>query len=160
MTPVITLREVAPGDLPVFFRQQLNPEAIFMAAFTAKDPADEAAFAAHWRRIMADPAVVIRAVLADEQVAGYVTSYEEGGRTEVSYWLGREFWGRGIASAALQAFLAGAQPTRPIYARAAKDNPASLRVLEKCGFAVVGEDRGFANARGAEIEEFVLRRDE
>jgi RimJ/RimL family protein N-acetyltransferase len=160
MTAAITLREVAPGDLPVFFRQQLDPEAVFMAAFTAKDPADEAAFDAHWRRIMADPAIVIRTIVAGDQVAGYVTSYVEGGRPEVSYWLGREFWGQGLATQALDAFLAGAQPARPIYARAAKDNRASLRVLEKCGFAVVGEDRGFANARGAEIEEFVLRRDE
>jgi RimJ/RimL family protein N-acetyltransferase len=45
---------------------------------------------------------------------------------------------------------------RPIYARVAKDNVASLRVLEKCGFTITGQAKGFANARGEEIEEWIL----
>ena len=44
----------------------------------------------------------------------------------------------------------------PIYARASKDNLASIRVLEKCGFKITGHGKGFANARGKEIEEVVL----
>lgn len=160
MIGTVQLRDVVDDDLPVFFRQQLDAEAIFMAAFTAKDPADEGAFDGHWRRIMADPAIVIRTVLAGDQIAGYVTSYEEGERLEVSYWLGRAFWGKGLATQALHTFLASAQPTRPIYARAAKDNRASVRVLEKCGFTIIGEDHGFVNGRGGEVEEFVLTRDE
>ena len=42
----------------------------------------------------------------------------------------------------------------------AKDNAGSIRVLDECGFRLVGTERGFANARGAEIEEllFVLSR--
>src|SRR4029453_1988037 len=72
-----------------------------------------------------------------------------------TYWIGREFWGRGIATQAL-AVLLSAVKTRPLYARAAKDNVASLRVLEKCGFTIAGYERGFANARGEEVEEVVL----
>ena len=73
----------------------------------------------------------------------------------MSYWIGREFWGKGIATKALAVFLSAVK-ARPLYARAAKDNIASLRVLEKCGFAITGYERGFANARGEEVEEVVL----
>ena len=152
----LLLRPVAADDLPIFFEQQADPDANYMAAFTVKDPGDRAAFMARWQRVLADPTVIIRTVVADGAVAGSVLSYEEDGRPEVSYWLGRAFWGQGIATRALAAFLADVNRTRPIYARAAKDNAGSLRVLEKCGFAVVGEDKGFANARGVEVEEFVL----
>ena len=81
--------------------------------------------------------------------------FEQDGKPEVTYWIGREFWGKGIATKALAEFL-GHVPVRPLYARAAKDNVASIRVLTKCGFCVTGEERGFANAQGAEIQELVL----
>jgi len=74
----------------------------------------------------------------------------------VTYWLGKQFWGTGLATRALSAFLAHANPTRPISACAAKDNIGSLRVLERCGFKIIGENRGFAIARGKQIEEFLL----
>lgn len=152
----LLLRPVVADDLPIFFEQQADPDANYMAAFTVKDPGDRAAFMARWQRILADPTVIIRTVVTDGAVAGSVLSYEEESRPEVSYWLGRAFWGRGIATRALTAFLADANRTRPIYARAAKDNIGSLRVLAKCGFTIVGEDNGYANARGAEVEEYVL----
>lgn len=152
----LLLRPVVADDLPIFFEQQADPDANYMAAFTVKDPGDRAAFMARWQRILADTTVIIRTVVTDGAVAGSVLSYEEESRPEVSYWLGRAFWGRGIATRALTAFLADANRTRPIYARAAKDNIGSLRVLAKCGFTIVGEDNGYANARGAEVEEYVL----
>jgi len=153
--PAVRLREVAESDLPIFFEQQLDPEAIRMAAFTAADPADRAAFDRHWARILADATIVNRTVEADGAVAGHVACFVEDGRREVTYWLGRAFWGRGVATRALAALL-DLIAERPLHARAAKDNPASLRVLERCGFAIVGEDRGFANGRGAEAEEWLL----
>jgi Acetyltransferase (GNAT) domain len=82
--------------------------------------------------------------------------YEDEGKPEVTYWLGKEYWGKGLATWALTEFLTHHNKTRPIYARVAKDNLGSRRVLEKCGFAIIGESRGFANARGQEIEEFLL----
>lgn len=157
MTDDFFLREVADADLPIFFAHQLDPQANAMAAFTSRDPADQAAFMAHWQRIMADPTVIIRTIVSGGQVVGSVLSYEDDGKPEIGYWLGRAYWGQGLATRALGDFLAQANPARPIYARAAKDNAGSLRVLEKCGFAIVGEDKGFANARGAEVEEFLLR---
>ena len=154
----LQLRTVIETDLPILFEQQQDADALFMAAFTAKDPADWNAFLAHWRRILADPTVIVRTIVVDGAVVGSVLSYETDGKPEVSYWLGRAFWGRGIATAALAQFLAEVNPMRPIYARVAKDNAGSRHVLEKCGFAIIGEETGFANARGAEIEELVLMR--
>jgi RimJ/RimL family protein N-acetyltransferase len=158
MSNTIELRDVTDADLPIFFEQQLDPEAIHMAAFTAKNPADRDAFMAHWRRNMAHPTVMIRTIVTDGAVAGYVLSYEEDRRPEVSYWIGRAYWGRGIATRALTAFLTKVNATRPIYARVAQDNRGSLRVLEKAAFKIIAEDSGFANARGAEIKEWLLER--
>ena len=152
----IRLRDVTKSDLPIFFEHQLDPAASHMAAFTAKDPADREAFMAHWARILADDAIATKTILFDGNVAGHVASFEQFGQPEITYWLGQEYWGQGIATRALSAFL-GHLEARPLYARAAKDNVASLRVLEKCGFRIVGEDRGFANARGQEVEEFILK---
>jgi RimJ/RimL family protein N-acetyltransferase len=152
-----SLRDVLEADLPIFFAYQLDPDAQVLAAFTAKDPTDWQAFLMHWHRILADPSTINRTIVVDGQVAGSVSSYQDDGHPEVTYWLGKHYWGNGLATRALSVFLAHANPTRPIYARAAKDNIGSLRVLEKCGFKIIGEDRGFANARGKEIEEFLLQ---
>lgn len=156
MNHELFLRDVTSDDLPIFFAQQLNQEANSMAAFTAKDPTNQAAFMAHWHKILADDTVIIKTIIFNQQVAGSVSSYEEEGKPEVTYWLGKEYWGKGIATWALQAFLIHHNPVRPIYARVAKDNFGSRRVLEKCGFIIIGEDKGFANARGQEIEELLL----
>lgn len=157
MTDHVTLRPLAERDLPILFAQQRAPAAVWMAAFTAKDPSDWAAFRAHWAKVRADPAVTNRIILAGDQVAGAIACHAWFGEPEVSYGLGQECWGRGIATRALALFLAEL-PTRPIYARIAKDNSASQRVLERNGFTVYGEDRGFAAGRGAEVEEWLLVR--
>lgn len=151
----VVLRAVAEEDLPIFFEQQLDPVANHMAAFTSVDPADRAAFDHRWRRILADPTLVRKTVLCEGRVAGSILCHTWFGEREVCYWLGREFWGRGVASRALAEFL-NAVEARPLFARVARDNVASLRVLQKCGFVITGEERGFANARGEEVEELVL----
>ncbi|MFD0314186.1 GNAT family N-acetyltransferase [Streptomyces flavalbus] len=151
---LIALRPVHDSDLPVFFRQMNDPESLRMAAFTAKDPADRDAFDAHWARVRASDDVV-RTVLADGDVVGSAAVYGTPGEREVTYWIDRAYWGRGIATAALRQLLAEV-PERPLYARAAADNAGSLRVLERCGFRVTAHTTGFAQARGEEIEEVVL----
>ena len=158
MASDVTLRDMRDDDLPLFFAQQLDPDANFMAAFTVKDPTDRDAFMAHWARNRADKSNIHRTILADGQVAGNIVCYEEAGEPEMSYWLGREFWGKGIATKALAAFLQQL-PRRPLFARVAKDNADSRRVLEKCGFRIVGAGSGYANARGAITEEYILRLD-
>ena len=148
--PVVRLREVQEGDLPLLFLHQLDPEASRMAAFP---PRDREAFFAHWRKILADDRGLVRAVLADEEVAGHVCAFDMDGQREVGYWIGREHWGRGIATRALQAFLR-LERTRPLQAHVARHNLGSIRVLEKCGFARAGEGRG--EIRGQEVDEVVL----
>ena len=152
----LLLRDVVDDDLPLFFEFQLDPDANRMAAFTARVPTDRQAFTAHWNKIMVEPTNIIRTIVCDGQVVGSVSSYVDSGKPEVTYWIGRAHWGKGIATRALTAFLAQVNATRPIYARVAKDNLGSRRVLEKCGFQVIGETNGFANARGEEIEELLL----
>jgi RimJ/RimL family protein N-acetyltransferase len=152
----VRLRNVIESDLAIFFEQQLDPESNHMAAFTARDPSDREAFMAHWIRILASEGVLNKTILFNGQVAGYLAAFDLMGQFSVGYWIGKEYWGKGIATRGLAAFLEGIE-TRPIYARAAKENAGSLRVLEKCGFKIIGEDRGFAFARGVETEEWILR---
>ncbi|MFH0521170.1 GNAT family N-acetyltransferase [Streptomyces sp. M41] len=150
----VELREVHDSDLPVFYRQMNDPQALHMAAFTPKDPADRDAFDAHWKRIRSSPDV-LRTILADGDVVGSAAVYGDPGEREVTYWVDRAYWGRGVATAALRVLLTEV-PERPLYARAAADNEGSIRVLRKCGFRVTAQARGFANARGEEIDEVVL----
>lgn len=156
MTEELTLRPVLPGDLPVFFDQQLDPTACYQAAFTVEDPADREAFDARWERILGNKRVVVRTILTGGQVAGYLVRFELEGLPEIGYWLGREFWGQGIATRALQEFLS-LVPDRPLYAHTARDNVASARVLEKCGFQVQGYGRYHSHARRCEVEEVILK---
>jgi RimJ/RimL family protein N-acetyltransferase len=132
----VTLRDVEPADLPVLFEHQDDRAANEMAAFPARE---RQAFMAHWVRILADETVRVQAIVAGGRLAGNVLSFEHDGRREVGYWIGREFWGAGVASAALAAFL-DLETARPLHAGVARHNAASLRVLEKCGFAVCGEE--------------------
>ena len=112
-------------------------------------------FTAHWTRILNDSAVCKRTILFEGQVVGHISKFEQFGEPEISYWIGKEYWGKGIATSALSAFL-HTVTERPLYGRAAKDNLASQRVLEKCGFTLQGCNRDFANARGEEIEEVIF----
>jgi RimJ/RimL family protein N-acetyltransferase len=153
----VALREVHDSDLPVFYRQTNDPEALHMAAFTVENPADRELFEAHWKRIRASSDVV-RTVLVDGDVVGNAAAYGEPGEREVTYWIDRAHWGRGIATAALRALLEQVTE-RPLFARAAADNLGSRRVLEKCGFRETGRACGYANARGEETDEVVLSLD-
>lgn len=154
----ITLREVEASDLETFFRQQLDPEANRMAAFVGENPQDRGAFDAHWAKILHAPRITNRTIVADGQIAGHIACFPQGEDMEVTYWLGREFWGRGIATRALEAMLR-LVTYRPMVARAATDNVASLRVLEKCGFKIVGQNKDFAPGRREETEEYILQLD-
>jgi RimJ/RimL family protein N-acetyltransferase len=147
----ISLRDVQGSDLPIFFEQQLDREATQMAAFPSRD---RDAFMAHWAKIMADETTTLKTIVFHGEVAGNLVSWEQSGEAKVGYWLGKEYWGRGIASAALSQFLRQVT-TRPLHAHVAKHNLASIRVLQKCGFTISGEAR-FSGAHGEQGEEFIL----
>jgi RimJ/RimL family protein N-acetyltransferase len=125
------LRPVTDSDLPTFYLYQADEGAARMADFPIRSELD---FYTHWHKIMVDPANILRTILYEGQVAGNMVSFIMEGRREVGYWLGREFWGRGIATAALKLFLEEITE-RPLYAFTAHSNPASVKVLQKCGFS-------------------------
>ena len=154
----VSLRPLEDGDLDAIYEQGTDPEAIRMAAFTPPNWTDRAAFLARMSRLRADPSVSNRVIDVDGAIAGTIASFRIDDQLEVTYWVDRAQWGKGIASAALQLLLAETAE-RPVHARAASDNVGSLRVLEKAGFRRVGVDRGFAAGRGEEIEETILRLD-
>ena len=151
LTTEIKLRDVIESDLPIFFEHQRNPDANHMAAFPARDWVP---FMAHWAKILADKTVIIMTVIFNGQIAGNIVSWEQSDDREVGYWFGREYWGKGIATAALSQFLDYIK-TRPLHAHVAKHNITSLRVLEKGGFTITGEDK-YSNADGDVVEEFIL----
>ena len=156
--PVIALRPVVDNDLGPLFSQSRDPESVLMAAFTPDDPDDRTAFDAHMARVRSLPDVTMRAVTCDNDLVGSIAAFDLDGRTEVTYWIDRAAWGRGIASGALELLL-DLVPARPLYARAASDNAGSLRVLQKSGFKVVGTENSFAPGRNSNIEETILRKD-
>lgn len=131
------LREVVDSDLDAFFEHQREPEANRMAAFPARD---REAFDAHWRRLLADDSLTKKTIVYEGEVAGNVGCWEQEGRRLVGYWIGREFWGKGLATRALQE-LTGEVTQRPLHAWVATSNVASIRVLEKCGFVRVGSQK-------------------
>ena len=120
-----------------------------MAAFEARDLD---AFMSHWRKIVRDETVVVRTVEFEGRVAGNVVSWEHDGERDVGYWIGRGDWGRGIATAALSAFLVEL-PQRPLFAHVARHNLGSIRVLEKCGFTLADE-----TTAGDDVPELLFER--
>lgn len=127
-----------------------------MAAFNSENPDDKTAYMNKWSKLIANPAIHMQTILLGGQIVGSVVHFDIMGEANVSYWIDRPQWGKGIASTALEAFIKGTS-RRPLYGRTAFDNVGSQRVLEKCGFERVGSERGFANARKMEIEEFIYR---
>ena len=153
---IITLREIRETDLDTFFIHQQDPQASYMAAFAAEHPADENAFIIKWAMILGDEHYIKQTILYDNHIAGHIIRFEQFGEPEITYWIGREFWGKGVATRALAMFLEIVQE-RPLFARVVKDNIASLRVLQKNGFTIIGEGKAYANARGEEVEEYILK---
>ena len=150
----VFLRDVKNSDLPVLFDYQRDPESTQMANVP---PRDWDAFMAHWTtRILGDPRVVAKVIVAGGSVAGFVVSFERFGKREVGYWVGRTHWGRGIATKALAALL-HLDPARPLYARVSPHNVGSLRVLEKCGFAVTDEPGALEGAPDDWADDIILK---
>ena len=154
--PDMTLRKTEIADLDILFEFQLDKEAGYMAAFMPKDPTDKFAYINKYTNLLRDLSVNNQTIVVDDIIIGSVAKFVIDGDTEITYWIDRTFWGQGIATKALKGFLEF-EISRPILARVAFDNFGSQRVLEKCGFIKIGADKGFANARQMEIEEFIYK---
>jgi [ribosomal protein S5]-alanine N-acetyltransferase len=150
----ITLIETEKADLNLFFQFQLDEEATRLAAFTAKDSNDKTAYIEKYTKFLSDPTITMRTIKANGEIVGSIAKFVMHGDAGITYWIDKRFWGQGIATIALKHFLKIEQ-TRPIYGRVAFDNYGSQKVLEKCGFMKTGIDKGFANARQTEVEEYI-----
>ena len=152
----IMLRKTALSDLEFFFIFQLDQDANYLAAFTAKDPRDKTAYLQKYTKLVNDPTINMQTIIVDNNIVGSVSKFEMEGDAEITYWIDKKYWGRGVATKALKELLKN-EPARPIFGRVAFDNFGSQKVLEKCGFVRIGSDKGFANARQVEIEEYIYK---
>lgn len=152
----VKLRQTPKSDLECLFQFQLDKDANYLAAFTPKDPTDKEAYLEKFTKILNDPTINMQTIFIDETIVGSIAKFEMEGDTEITYWIDKNFWGKGIATTALKNFLT-IEYTRPIFGRVAFDNLGSQKVLEKCGFIKIGKDKGFANSRQTEIEEFIYK---
>jgi len=150
----ITLRKSIEADLEVFFLNQADEEANQMAAFTSLDPQDKEAYLTKWTKHLNDDRIHMQTILVDSKVIGTITKFVMDGKAEITYAISKEHWGKGLTTQAVINFLT-IETTRPIYGHTAFDNIGSQRVLEKAGFIRIGEDKGFAKARGKVIHEFI-----
>lgn len=153
------LRDMTEADLDVLFDIQDDDIARHMAAFTSADGGDRDRYVARFRRLLADDKIINKVILVDDEIVGSIASFVLEGDTEVTYWIRRDRWGRGIATAALAELLRQVT-VRPLFARIAADNAGSAKVLLRNGFIRVGEETGYARARNAEITEHIYRLDE
>lgn len=152
----IKLRPSIAEDINIFFEYQLDAEANYLAAFTAKNPADKAAYLEKYTKLLHNPTVNMQTIVADSNVIGTITKFEINEEAEVAFWIDKHFWGQGFATKSLKMFL-DIERKRPIFGHVAFDNFGSQKVLEQCGFVKIGTEVGFANARQAEIEEFIYK---
>ena len=154
---MIELRNARPKDVPVFYRMYADPEANRRGAFTPRKKAD---FFKHWRKVLANRLNLKKTIVADGEVVGYMVSFYRNGtgikprRREIGYWIAREHWGNGYATEGLRLLLE-THHTRPLYARVATTNPASLAVALKCGFKK-WKRSSYKNEAGKTVEERVL----
>jgi RimJ/RimL family protein N-acetyltransferase len=153
MKPRVQLRDIEADDLPLFFEHQRDPIAVALVGFRSRD---RAAFDQHWAKLLSDHSCLKKTIVADAQVAGHIGSWSSDGKREIGYWIDRALWGRGIATEAVSAFLRLEQ-TRPLYAGVAPHNAGSIRLLQKCGFTLLGPEEAAAN--DAEASHVLLRFD-
>jgi [ribosomal protein S5]-alanine N-acetyltransferase len=151
-----TLRRTTASDLNTLFVFQLDKEANYLAAFTSKDMGDKDAYIQKYTKFLYDPTINMQTILVKDAIVGSIAKFEIEGKAELTYWIDKSYWGRGIGTKVLTLFLTH-EITRPLFARVAFDNVGSQRVLVKCHFEKIGQDRGFAHARQTEIEEYIYK---
>lgn len=148
----VRLRPVLATDLPQIFLLQNDPESNNMAVTI---PRTREAFDLHWAKALDDPAVTARAIIFDDAFVGMISRFTRNDRDHIGYWIDRAFWGKGIASRAVQLLLEEVTQ-RPLIATAATSNVRSIRILQKCGFVIDRIHQAPADERHPACEEAVL----
>lgn len=157
MSSLVRIRDVETNDLDVLFRMQGDSDSRWMAAFGTKDFNDKEAFLIRMSKIAADANSIFRVLEHAEEVIGFIGKWVDGDRPELMYWVDRKFWGKGIASSAVEEFLLQ-YSQRPLYAHIVSDNLASQAILIKNGFTKYEEVTAFSDIRNVDVVEigFVL----
>jgi len=153
---MIELKKTTQEDLETLFIFQTNSDGVWMAAFTAEDPNNKKDYMEKWSKIVENPNIKMETIRVNNTIVGSVIHFDVMDETNISYWIDQKYWGKGYATNGLKQFISLTRK-RPLYARVAFDNYGSQKVLEKCGFKSIGKEKGYANARKVEIEEFVYR---
>lgn len=148
----VVLRPTVAEDLETLYAFHSDPEGARMSVMT---PRDHPTFMADWAGFITDPTVTLRSILADGVLAGSISCFDLDGLRSVGYFIGRQHWGRGIASRALQALISEVK-IRPLHARAARTNIGSITVLERAGFTLTGYRHAPAQGRYLECEEAIF----
>jgi RimJ/RimL family protein N-acetyltransferase len=147
----LALRALAMTDAPAIARHANDPDVARMTTgiplpYTL-DLAEKFVERAGWGDAAREALFAVEAIDGDAgaEVVGLVGFHpNDEGATEIGYWLGRPFWGRGYMTEAVCAAMAwagGAWGRRYIVSGYFADNPASGRVLVKAGFLPTGEVR-------------------
>ena len=138
MSEDVRLRDVEEDDLELFFEQEHDAEAARRSRFA---PRDRERFMTHWvTKILGDDTVFVQTVTVDGEPAGHVVAWWEQERRFIGYWLGRQYWGRGIGTRALTLFLQR-EEARPLHADPFAGNTGSVRLLKRLGFQRIGTVR-------------------
>ena len=150
----IVLRPTTNEDLDTLFEFQVDEESGYMAAFMPANHRDKSAYLDKYRKLLADTSVNNVTIWYKDAIVGSMAKFVMDGKSEITYWIDKHFWGKGIATNALASFLEK-ELARPLLGRVAFDNLGSQKVLLKNGFKKIGTDRGYASARQKEIEEYI-----
>lgn len=153
---LVRLINTEKDHLKILYQFQLDDEGNYLAAFTSKESSNRDIYLKKYAGFLMEPSINMQTIIYNGDIVGSISKFVMDERAEITYWIDRNFWGLGICTSAINDFLKTEQ-TRPIYGRVAYDNIGSQKVLEKCGFIKIGIDKGFANARQMEIEEYIYK---
>lgn len=149
---VVSIRDVTEADLSALYRLSVDPESNRMAMVR---PRGRESFDAHWASVLRSTDTVSKVILLGDRVVGKISCFTVNEMRTIGYWVDREYWGRGIATRAL-GLLVQEVTARPLHALVATTNTGSIRVLEKCGFVVIGKEHSPETERYVECDELIL----
>jgi len=150
----IQIRTTVPEDLNALYLIQLDEEANWNAAFVNPDCKDFDFYFQKYNAHLLNPEILNLTAIHDGEIVGSAAKFVLFGDIEITYWIDRKHWGKGIASILVRELLDRVQE-RPIAARIVADNIGSARVLEKNGFVKVGEEQGFSKVRNSAVIEWI-----
>ncbi|MBN8938343.1 MAG: GNAT family N-acetyltransferase [Rhizobiales bacterium] len=154
-TARLTLRDLDPADAPRIVRYvgDIKVARMLAAVPLPYGPADALDFITGMREANAGGqglGLAISETRDPDALIGVISFTGTVAAAEIGWWLGRPYWGRGFATEAAGALVRAAfrEPRlQRLTAGAFFDNPASLHVQDKVGFARTGESQRHNLAR-------------